>query len=541
MMYKLSGAVAALLLLSTALTAQKSDAFLTAMYMEKWDNAVNIQEEQCKKAPDNALNWFYMADAYNAASRPVDAQNALQKAAQYAPKPAYQSIVSARLALLKEHQEEAVKLFKKASKSGKKDIIARRLIGESWLYGRFRDLKMAESLLIEAQRRNNRDFQTHLDLGYCYRALLDGGKALTQLDIAQNLNPKDPLPALMSAMVYKSANITSKQLEFLDKAITIDPTFEVAVRQKGEFLYYQKRDYEGAVKTYAQLLEINPKAPIEDKMAYVNSLFLTKKYEPTILWVDKIIGEDGSRNYLRRLSAYSYYETEHYEEGKAIMDEYFSRVAAEKIIPQDYEYYAKFMQKENQDSLAAIFYEKAIELDSSRWDLYNEIGSIRYNLKDYLAAATAYEHLLDSIAEPKASDYYKAGLARYMIQDSANYVLAADYFAKVSDIVPDKSVGWLMQAKSLAKIEPDLELHPEQTAEFGKAKVAFEHYAELAEKEDQDKEAKDLIKAYEYLAYYYILQKDKEKVQDNLTKLKTLDASNTSIAPIADWIKTSTD
>lgn len=65
---------------------------------------------------------------------------------------------------------------------------------------------------------------------------------------------------------------------------------------------------QGAADTYSRLIQLNPQASVNDKMLYANSLFLTKQYEPTIAWVDKIIGEDGSRNYLRRLSAYSYYE-----------------------------------------------------------------------------------------------------------------------------------------------------------------------------------------------------------------------------------------
>ncbi len=534
---KFSGILVALLLISTMLSAQKRDEFQTAMYMEKWQKAVIIQEELCKNAPDNWLNWLYLADAYNGASRPIDAQTALENAATHTSQSAYKYIVEGRVALIKEQKDAAINAFKKAAKAGKKDIVARRLIGESWLYGRSRDLHNAEIRLLEAQKRDNRDFQTHMDLGYCYRALLDGGSALAQFDIAQAIEPENSLPVLMSAMVYKSGKVEARQLEYLDKALALEPLFKSALRQKAELFYYRKRDYPAAAGVYAKLLEINPKAPIEDKMAYVNSLFLTKQYEPTIQWVDKIIGEDGSRNYLRRLSAYSYYETENFEKGKAIMDEYFARVAKDKIIPQDFEYYAKFLLKENQDSLAAVYYEKAIELDPVRWDLYAEIGAIRYKTKDYLGAAEAYERRLDSLASRTALDYYKVGLARYMVQDSANYVLAAEYFAKVSNIVPDKSIGWLMQARSLSKIEPDMEMYPERTVEFGKAKEAFEHFVEIAEKEDSAKQAKDLIAAYEYLAYYYILQKDEEKVQGYLKQLEVLDPTSDSVAAIAEWVK----
>lgn len=126
---------------------------------------------------------------------------------------------------------------------------------------------------------------------------------------------------------------------------------------------------------------------------------------------------------------------------------------------------------------------------------------IRYKSKNYLGAAEAYEHRLDSLTRRTALDYYQIGLARYMLQDSANYVLAAGYFAKVSEIVPDKTIGWMMQAKVLSKLEPDVEAYPEQVGEFGKAKEAFEHFVAIAALQP-DKHKKDLISAYEYLSYY---------------------------------------
>lgn len=537
MLHKIFQATAIILLFATLLPAQKSDAFQTAMYMEQWQKAVTVQEARANATSTDWLAWLYLSDAYNAANRPMDAQTALQNAAKHSTVATDQYIINGRLALLAGHYDEAVEQFKKAAKSGKKEVAALRLIGESWLYGPKSEFHRAETQLLAAQHRDSRDFQTLMDLGYCYKMLSDGGKALVQYDLAQALAPDNPLPALMSAMAYKSAKVEPKQLEYLNKALSLDPRYPQALRQKAELFYYQKRDYPAAALVYAQLFEINPKAPIADKMAYVNCLFLTKQYEPTIAWVEKIISEDGSRNYLRRLSAYAHYETNLFAEGKTIMDTYFKQVKSEKIIPQDYEYYAKFLQQERQDSLAAIYFEKAIELDPARWDLYNEIGSIRYKSKDYLGAAEAYEHRLDSLTRRTALDYYQIGLARYMLRDSANYVLAAAYFAKVSEIVPDKTIGWMMQAKVLSKLEPDVETYPERVGEFGKAKEAFEHFVAIAALQP-DKHKKDLISAYEYLSYYYILQKEAAQVRAYQEHLLMLDPTNETAVGIAGWLET---
>lgn len=537
MVNRISCTTALLLMLPMFIVAQKTNVFQTAMYVENWQKAVNTQEKFVEISPDQWLSLFHLSDAYNAVNRPLDAEKTLKMPLIQTAPEAYKIIAAARIALIHEEQELAAKLFKKAEKAGKKDVVARRTLGESWLYGRSRDLHKAEQLLLNAQKLDARDFLTQMDLGYCYKAMSDGGKALLHFDFAQAIQPQNALPALMSAMVYKSGKVEAKQLEFLDKALTLDPQYIEALRQKGEYFYYKKRDYKAAADIYAQLLALRPKAPIADKMTYVNSLFLTKQYELTIEWVDKIIGEDGSRNYLRRLSGYSYYETGDFEKGKAIMDDYFARVNSDKIIPKDFEYYGKLLQQDNQDSLAAVYYEKAIELDPARWDLYAEIGSIRYKAKDYLGSAEAYEHRLDSLDSRSALDYYQVGLARYMLRDSASYVLAAQYFGKVSEIVPEKTIGWIMMAKSLSKLEPDVETYPEQAGLFGKAKDAFEHFIQLAEQDTTGKHTKDLISAYEYLAYYYILHKDVDNVKRFVAKLQTLDGDSDVVAGMLEWIQ----
>ena len=529
---------AAILLLFTGffLTAQNNDAFLAALFTEQWAKAAGIQEQQSKTDPSNWMVWADLANAYNAASRPLDAKTALQQAARLNQNDAYKYILEGRIALAEDRTADAAKLFDKAAKSGRKDVRTHRLIGESWLYGRHRDLKLAADALQDAYKRDHNDFYTLMDLGYYYIATADGGTALTYFDQAQSVMPANALPALMSAVTYKNAKLPEKQLQYLEKAITLSPGFEAAIRQKAELLYYGKRDYEQAAAAYARLLEINPNTSVEDKMAYVNSLFLTKKYDETIVWIEKIIREDSSRNYLRRLAAYSKYETGDYVTGKIMLDDYFAHVDSTKIIPQDYEYYARFLQQDKQDSLAATYFEKAVAMDSSRWELLADIGALRYKTADYQGAVNAYEKRLDSLQTRTALDYYQVGVAHYMLQDSAAYERAAGYFTKVAEIVPDKTTGWLMLAKTLSKLEPDVETHPELLSQFGRAKDAFEHFVSIAEPNPENYK-KDLVAAYEYLAYYYLVNKEPDKVASFQEKLIVLDPGNQIAADLVDWLK----
>lgn len=539
MLNSLAKAIVFVLLSSNLLYAQTGNDFFAALYQENWEKAIATQEKHCNSTPSDWTGWMHLADAYLAANRTGDAGKALLEAEKNAPKAAYQSIIAGRKALIANDREGAEKQFKSAAKSGKKDATALRLIGESWLFGPNRDLASAKTWLSKAHDKNRKDFQTVMDLGFYYINMIDGGNALIEYDKAQMIAPDNPLPALMSYVVYRNAKLPQKQLEYLDKAINIDPRFATAIRKKGELAYHQLHDYALAEKTYNDLIQ-SGNATVDDKMMYVNCLFLNKKYDETVMWVDKIISEDGSKNYLRRLSAFSSYETGNYEKGKAIMDEYFAEVSPERIIYQDYEYYARLLQQEKQDSLAAVYFEKAVQLNPSQWQLYGEIGSIRYKIRDYQGAANAYKTRLDSLATPGALDYYQIGIAYFMLRDSAEYVTAANYFAKVRELMPDKTTGWLMEAKTWSKLEPDVETYPERLAEFGKARNAFEHFVAIAET-DAVKYKDDLIKAYEYLAYYYILQKDNAQVASYQEKLLAIDPSNEIASGITDWLESEGD
>ena len=60
--------------------------------------------------------------------------------------------------------------------------------------------------------------------------------------------------------------------------------------------------------------------------------------------------------------------------------------------------------------------------------------------------------------------------------------------------------------------------------------IALPHYEKYialnSAPADIEKNKKEIITAYEYIGYYYLLNKNKEKSKDAWTKLKELDPSN---------------
>ena len=170
---------------------------------------------------------------------------------------------------------------------------------------------------------------------------------------------------------------------------------------------------------------------------------------------------------------------------------------------------------------------KVIEMDNNRWKLYEDIDKIEWSRKNYCGALKVYKMYLDSVKTPKATEWYNLGMRYYFCKEEPmRYENAEKAFAKVTEINPTAAIGWLWAAKSAAYRDPSpdsIAVHPELANEYGKALNYYEKYAEVASA-DKDKNKKDLLKAYQYIAYCYFVKVDAAKftpVMDQWQALET--------------------
>jgi len=209
------------------------------------------------------------------------------------------------------------------------------------------------------------------------------------------------------------------------------------------------------------------------------------------------------------------------------MSDYFTKVTPEKVLPSDYQYLGRLQVKTKGDTVAAIGnLNKAIEMDSSYWTLYKEMGELYYSKKDNCNAATSYQMYQDSVIKPEPTDIYKLGLAQfYCPDDSLRYQKAEKTFLRITELVPTATIGWFWTARAATKLEVDVQANPDSVASFGRAKPYWETYVNLPSL-DKVKSKKDVITAYEYLTYYYYLRGDAANTEANANKLLELDPAN---------------
>ncbi len=524
----------AALFLAFSIVAQTHPDGIVSMQLGRWDRAIQIYAQLTQKDPTDQVAWLMLGSAHAAKGEMDKAKAAYESAANARPDGALALVANARIQMLQGRKDEAEATLKKVDKMARKDVTARRMVGESFLYpiGDTKpNLVRAEEELKKAVEISAKDFATQMALGYSFLERGIGGQAAVHYEIASTIEPKSPLPVFMLAKVYYYAKLNDKYLANLDKAISMQPNYSDALRAKAEFLYFDKQ-WQKALEAAKALVNNAAEVTVDDEVLLANLLYITKDCPACSALVEKILKKDPSRNYLRRLQAYCDYDNGRYPEGLQILEEFFQMVKPDKVLPSDYEYLAKLQIKMGRDTLKAIRnYEKAIQMDPSLWPMYNDIGKLYYSKKDYCNAAKAYQTYLDSLesAQERVNTAYQVGVCYYFCtSDPEHYQKAEKAFSVITELAPDAPVGWIWRAKSASKLEPDLEANPQDSTlveKYGVAQPFFARYLEVAAS-DPVKNKKDLITSYEYLVFYYFLKKQDEAAKEHIAKLLALDPEN---------------
>ena len=332
-------------------------------------------------------------------------------------------------------------------------------------------------------------------------------------------NPKSAKAHARIGVVYtRSRNFEASEKAFND-AIAADSNYAPAYRDKAD-LYYTFRKYDKSKETYEAYLQKSDSS-VQSLTKYAYILFMNKDYATEITIINKLMMMDSTNILLSRLQAYSLYEQKKYPEGLVYIENFFKKADKAKIIPQDYEYYGKLLAKAprdtvnkvNRDSLAIVNLQKAMELDSSRTDLYTDIGDVYMRSKNYTQAQIAYQKKIESNRTPSAIDYFSLGKAYYFNKE---YARSDTSFLRVIELKPAASAGYLWRARSNSLNE---------AANNDTTFALFSKYLEIAAP-DPKTPKNEIGEAYRFMGYYYIQKEDNAKAKENYNKSLEYDPEN---------------
>ena len=209
------------------------------------------------------------------------------------------------------------------------------------------------------------------------------------------------------------------------------------------------------------------------------------------------------------------------------IDNFFKNAPAENIIPLDYEYRGKLLSKSGKDSLAIIDFKKALELQPEKVELNGDIASAYIKMKKYPEAIAAYKIKMEK-GKSGANDFFQIGRAYYQSKDFIN---ADSSFSHVIKLQPDLIMGYLWKARAIVQQEVVMK------TENWSAKTYYELYISKVKPEEIEKNKKDLVEAYNYLAAFYAEKKDCPNVKLYMQKVLELDPANVQAKKVIAGLK----
>jgi len=261
-----------------------------------------------------------------------------------------------------------------------------------------------------------------------------------------------------------------------------------------------------------------------------------------------------------RLQAYNNFRLEKYDVGLEQMQKFLAVMPAERHIYQDYTTLAQLALKEKQNQKALDAFRKAFEMDTTKYELYREMGSIALGLKMYSEAIDFYEKFLLKAPEPEPFDFLNLGIsylnaaAYYITPENFNAAKSSEEFEEFEgkfkyfvfngdkayqELIkkkPELHYGYIGRANIISLIH-QFDINKGRKSEW-LAKPLFEEAIPILQKNNENGEKnKDILTAYSFLLAYYVNAEDKPNMANCAKNILQLDPKNEAAIQTLTYLK----
>ncbi|WP_114782223.1 tetratricopeptide repeat protein [Botryobacter ruber] len=509
---------------SAAAVAQNADAGRTAVELERYQEAKSIYKSRLndKNAEDA---YFALGDIYLRTGKTDSAAYYFNQALAKDSKSAINMVGLGKLELAKGNKAAAEKHFEQALKRSKsKDPYVLTMIAEAYVQSDEKDMTKAIEYAQKALERDNyKNPMAFVVLGDAYQKQKEYGKAMTNYEQAIGVDSNYATAHFKLGQLNTSSRIYNTAEEEFKKVIAINPNYAPAYHDLGELYFYMGK-YDEAVSTFKKYLDLAEKTP-ETRAKYAAFLYKTKDFKGTLAEAEEVLKTDPNNPTMNRLRAYAYFELNQPEQALKAMETYFTKVDTSKILAKDYEYYGKILSKNKQNAKAIENMEKALEMDgklvepateAAKKDLvarYADLANLYATEQQFDKALEVYDRKRANVEE-SPEDFYYIGQINMMAGD---YAKADSAYANITKAGPTYPYGHLWRAYANASLDPE--------SEQGLAKPHFEEFIKLAES-DSVKFKNELVQAYSYLAYYYLVKNENDNSIKYWKQVLALDPEN---------------
>lgn len=508
--------------LASAITTEDG---IKAIDYENYASAKKIFKQLIAQNPADARNYYYLGQAHNSLGQFDSATIAYTAGVKADPKSIYNHIGLGRTYLDQKNMKKAKESFDLAQNlTSAKDILQYILLADAYSSGLHPNYQEAINLSNKAISYNNKNADVYWQLGLAYEGSGKGGDAVSAYERAAELNPAMAKAFTRAGVIWRLARNYNQSLTCFQNALKSDQNFPPAYREMAE-LYFYTGQFDKAKETYQRYLDLADKDDYT-QFRYAQYLFLTKDYSGSL----KILDELRSRldvPIMYRLSAYSNYESAKYDVGLEQIKTFFQKVDTARILPSDYEYYAKLLAKTGQDSLAIVNFKEAIALDSTKFPFYNDIGGIYFQQKRYHEAAVAYQKKVDaSRRDATLQDYFNVGKSAYFAKE---FMVADTAFSNMALLNKQWPISYFWRARVMTNLD-----NPDSVKG-----LAAPFYLQVVEKAmvDTNKYKKELMESYKYLGDINALKENYGAAMYYYNKYILLDPANQEVPKTMESIK----
>ena len=536
-------------------SAQSLEKGLHLIEMDQYHNAAVVFKELTKQNPTNADMWYYLGVCYSEIGNADSASMAFNAGLLADPKNPVNIAGQGIVQHLKKNDVQAKALFVAAAKlKQKKYPNGLASILKGYVICQYPMDEFITTVYKDAQENNPKDPNIHLNWGkILYNAKEYGGASLAY-QRALIYDEKNIQAHYLLGQMYNAARNSQAALVEIDAALALDPSYVPAIREKGD-AYYVLKKYQEAATWYAKYIQLTEETVFSmTRYAYV--LFYNKNYEKAHEIITKILKLEPNNTVMLRLMGWVAYETNKDADGVNAMSKFFQirKDSTSEIFPKDYEYYAKLLSRTNQDSLAIIYFNKTLAVDSTNKKEYiDNIGELYLKQKNYVDAAQYFEKSqkfrtgIDGRLQAKIGGIYRSAALLLIPADSlqkiaflANpspaflslIVKADSAFSRVCQSNPNSPVGYIARARLTNLEDPD--------GTKGLSKPFYEKTLEVAQANKPEENKSVIIESLQYIIArtyddFTVAQKAKDKgkqaqlkaqINENLNKILVADPGN---------------
>ena len=541
-----------LVVMGSASFAQSLADARKAVDAEQYQKATAMLKTLVKSGGKGAAeNYFSLGDVYLRRDYVDSARAVFTQGVAADPKNSLNYIGLGEADLFSNNPTSANTNFAKAVEvSSKKDYIPQLYIGKAYIATDKPDFTAALPYLQKADEldKDDKDAEIFVALGDYYALQKKNSDALVNYMRALSMNTNLLRAKVQIGRMYTESRAFPEAEDQLKEVIAADANYGPAYREIAE-LYMQWANQvaaEQATKSalaltnYKKYLDLTDLSA-ESEMRYADFLIQAGDYTALEQVANDLAKSSKSNLRIYRYLGYAGYENKNYQAGLDALQKFVKEADAKRIIPRDYLYLGRLQLKTNQDSLGILNLNKAIALDSTFDEAYNDIATSLYTKKKYVEAGDAYKKYIEHSHHVKLTEYFREGMSYYYGYSNQYYNSADNKGSAKPDstlLASADSAFSYIQQKTIAKPVGDVLLYRARIKDLeekdrsniqGLAKPLYEQYItlETVTPPTDERTKKNLSEAYAYLGSYYdFKEKDDEKAMENFKKANEIYPDN---------------